>query len=200
MDKQEKIITIATVALLVLVVLVIVLVWGYYSNWFTTSFERIYLEANGQRLQQAEIYRLGNVKFNVKQFGFKRGFSVNVVVASDEDFIYSVDGIYYKSSEALLDKDLIGLFDVQLDEESFVLRAHNVCVSDLLKALYPKQEVQLISKPEQPILFKLTVTSNDGKHSFSLTFNCRLDIVDDIDVYPNHVYANARGELCATIG
>ena len=188
MDKQEKIITIVTVALLVLIALVILLVWGAYSNWFTTDFEFIYLKSGGERLQQAEIYRLGNVKLDVRQFGGKRGYSVKIFANSTEDFTYVVDGKYYNYIEKISDTDLTEIFDVRCEKNSIFIHAKDLYVLDVLKAFYPDEEVAIVSEPEQPVLYKLIVTDNSGKNSFELQFHCRLSVTD-IEVDPDHVYA-----------
>ena len=194
MDKQEKIITISTVALLVLIALVILLVWGAYSNWFTTDFEFIYLESGGERLQLAEIYRFGDVKLDVHQFGGKRGYSVKIVPDSNEDFTYTVDGKYFNFL-ALSDKDLCKAFDLQISKHSFELHARGLYILDVLRALYPEQDVQLISAPEQPVYYKLIVTSANGEHCFELTFRCYLPVTD-LEVDPDHVYIDIGGTVC----
>lgn len=196
MDKQEKIITVATVALLVLAVVVAVLVWGGYSNWFTTDFEYIYLKAGGERLQQNEVYVLGNTQLDVKQFGGKHGYSVKVTAASNEDFVFTVDGKYCSYLEEVSDKDLTDIFDIDTDKSNFMLHARNLSPIVMLQKLYPGHEVALIGEPV-PVLYKLTVTDAAEKHSFELTFRCNSPVTD-VELDPDHVYVNFGGEVCAT--
>lgn len=186
MDKHEKIITILTAVLLVLIVVIVVLVWGGYSNWFKTDFEYIYLKSGGERLQQSEIYYLGNVKFDVCQFGFKSGYTVKVVVTSNEDFIYTVDDKYYSYLENIAGQDVTAAFNVDYGKKNFVVRAYNVLITDILQSFYPGSEVALISVPKQPALYKLIVADEASKHSFELTFSTVLP-VSDIEVNPDHM-------------
>lgn len=188
MDKQQKLIIGLTVIFLVLVVVIILLVYGAYSNWFKTDFEYIYLKSGDDRLQQAEIYRLGNSQFDIKQFGGKRGFTVEIVAASNEDFTYTVDGKYYNFIEEISDKDLTDIFGVELNKSSIIVHAKDIYVSDVLQAMYPESNVRIISLPEQPVLYKLIVTNKSGKHRFELTFYCRISVTD-VEFDTTHVYA-----------
>ena len=172
MDKQEKLITIMTVALLVLVAVIVVLIWGGYSNWFKTKFEYIYLTSNGERLQQSDVYRLGNVDLKVKQFGCKTGYTVQIEAVSDEDFVFTVDGKHYNYLDEVPGKDLTAAFNIEMGKRSMLLHARNVDVIALLESLYPDSDVQLVSPLDEPVLLKMTVLDEAGKHAFELTFYC----------------------------
>lgn len=195
MDKQEKIITIVTVALLVLAAVIVVLVWGAYSNWFKTDFEYLYLTSNGERLQQYEKYRLGDVRLDVHQFGGKSGFSVRVVALAEEDFTYTVDGKYYNFVDELAGKDVTEAFGVVLGKKSFVLHCRSD-ILDILQSIYPNSVVVLISEINQPIYFRLVVTDKAAKHSFELTFRCKMSVTD-IEIDPDHIFTSG-GLLCVS--
>lgn len=192
MDKQQKLIISLTAAFLVLVAVIILLVYGAYSNWFKTGFEHIYLKSGGERLQQSEIYRLGNTQLDVSQFGGKRGFSVKIVAASDEDFTYTVDGKYFNYIKEISEKDLTKIFGVESDKRSIFIHARDIYVLDVLQAVYPESDVQLVSIPQQPVLYKMIVTNKSGKHSFELTFCCRIPVTG-IELDSDHVFADLGG-------
>ena len=187
MGKQEKLVIWLTVAMLVLAAVIVVLVWGGYSNWFKTDFEHIYLVADGKRLQQSEVYRLGNVEFDVRQFGLKSGYAVNVFACPEEDFTYTVDGKYYNFVEELGGKDVTAAFDVVPSKRSFVLHAR-IGIRDILQKLYPDNTIEIISNLDQPIFFRLVVTDRAGNHCFEMKFRCLLSVTD-IEVDPDHVFA-----------
>lgn len=186
MKQQEKIISIMTAIFLLIVVVVIVIVCGVYTNWFRSKFEFIYLESNGERLSQNDIYVLGDAKFAVKQFGFNNDYSLSVIAVSDEDFLFSVDGVYKNYLGDIRGKDLIAAFDIEQTGSSFLFHASKVSVLNMLNSVYPGQKVELVSDVEQPLLYKLLVSS--GKHSFELTFQCKSHVTD-IEVDPDHVLA-----------
>lgn len=187
MNKQERIITIVTVAVLLLAVLVFVLVWGAYSNWFKTDFEYIYLKSR-ERLQQDEVYTLGNVQLDVKQFGFKSGYTVNIYIAPDEDFVYTVNGVHKDFAIELSDQDVAEAFSIDLSKRSFVLHARQVELEDVLQCLYPEQDVKVVTILNKPVNYVLVVSSVSGEHTFELTFQ-PLVHVTDIEVDPDHVLA-----------
>lgn len=186
MDKhEEKFITICTIVLLVIFCAVFVVVWGYYSDWFTTSFEFVFVSSGSQRLHQDAVYRLGDVRLDVRQFGLKHGYSVYVVPVSEEDFVYNVDGVPHSYLDTLLGKDVSAAFGIVQGESSFELHAKDMFLEDMLQAVYPGRDVQIVLAPQQAVMYKLVVTGHDGKHCCELMFYCRG--IAGIEVVPDHV-------------
>lgn len=194
MARQERTIIILTAAFLVLAAVIVVLVWGGYSNWFQTDFEHIYLTSNGTRLQQSEVYRLGNVKLKVHQFGGKRGFTVKIVPESNEDFVFMVDEeIHHYRNEV---EDLTSGFDVEIDGNNFIIHGKK-SIGEVLQSMYPDHTVTIPSGSLDYISYRCIVTSSDGKYSFEFVFKSCTRVID-IEVDPDHVYALAGGVSCVS--
>ncbi len=183
MDKQEKVITVVSVALLVLAAVIVVIVWGAYSNWFQTGFEHIYLKAD-QRLQQDNVYNIGNAKIAVRQFGFKTGYNVKIIAAADEDFLYTVDGEWKEYSQHIAGKDVTKLFNIQTSKRSFVMHARDISLDDVFAILYPGSTVQLVGDGIV-MKYKMIVSDASNLHSFELTF-LSVTSITDIEVYPDN--------------
>lgn len=184
MGKQEKLVIWLTVAMLVLAAVIVVLVWGGYSNWFKTDFEHIYLTSNGKRLQQGEVYMFGDVQLNVRQFGGKRGYTLKIEPSGNEEVVFARDDFFYPFADI---GDVTDCFEPTLKPKYFRLHCKDKSASVILSNLYG-EDLTAIYTPDVVPTYKLTVTSKNGKYSFSVYFRCKTGLTD-IEVAPDHVYA-----------
>ena len=185
MQRQERIIAIVTIVLYLVLILVAVFVWGAYSNWFTTDFEFIYLKSGNTRLLQNQTYNFGNVRLSVHQFGLKKGYSVKIVTALDTNLSYTVDGADMEYALELAGKDVTNAFDIDFDDDGFVLHGRDFYTEDLLAKVYPDSDTHLVSQ-NVIMYYKMTVTDVAGEHSFVLSFTTLVHALD-IEVKPGQI-------------
>lgn len=172
MQQREKYVIIGTVALLVVVAAIILTVAGVYTDGFQTEFRHFYVSVNRDKyLQDADVV-MGNVQFDV-QYVLKRnvGYTVQILPAGD-DFTFQLNGqwLSYKSE---ID-DLTEAFDIELGENSFIIRCRQKSMQDVLEAIYPESTVYIptVDDVDSSAHYKLVVTAGDGSQAITLTFRC----------------------------
>ena len=172
--------TVAKVIAYILVVLVIAGVIGVivrFTGGFTSSFKTFYVSVDGKDvLTSAGGYEVTNEKplnVDVKYTfgsagGDVSGYTVKVVphVVDGKDFDFSLDEQVY-SYQA--ETDLTGGFDIEYGETSFTIKPKG-SITDILRAVYPNNEIGDCSGKEYADMFTLLVTSYNGESSVLLHF------------------------------
>lgn len=164
----------------IVIVLVLVALSGllaYFTNGFTSEFKTFYVECDGQQvLGQTDGFEISKDKplnVDVKYtFGALNkevsGYSVKVVpnAIQGRDFDFTLDGDAY-SFQA--EDDLTAGFDIVQEKESFSIKPKGG-INEILKAVYPNNEVGDCSNNAYENMFTLVVTSYNGEASVLLNF------------------------------
>lgn len=182
MKQQEIVIIAITVAVLLVVAAVITTVAGVYTEGFKHDFSHIYVSVGKTKyLSDADIV-LGNAQFDV-HFVLKKNVGYTVkVLPTGEDFLYSLDGAWMSYASAL--EDVTKAFDIELGDDSFIIRCRQKSMQEVLEAIYPDSTVHIQDNDiDSSARFKLVVTAGDGSQSIALTFRC-LHRIYDFEVDP----------------
>lgn len=164
----------------ILVVLVVAGVIGVivrFTGGFTSSFKTFYVNVDGKDiLTSAGGYVLTpdepmqvDIKYTFgKAGGDVSGYSVKVIPNAIEgkDFDFTLDEQVY-SYQA--ETDLTGGFDIEYGETSFTIKPKG-SITDILRAVYPNNEIGDCSGKEYADMLTLVVTSYNGESSVLLHF------------------------------
>lgn len=181
------------VYLLVLVALIGVLAGVIiHTNGFTTDFKVFYVTVNGTKIiDRASGYKVENTKPLEVQVGYvfdklvgeTKSYSVKIVPADNVTFDFTVDGDVHSFQD---ETDLSAGFKIDLHEKDFSITSTG-CVRQILSCIYPEMTVAV---PEEMActedeIFKLVVTSYNGKDSVEVTFGVSSDIAVEGVTLPN---------------
>lgn len=113
-----------------------------------------------------------------------KGYTVKVIpnVLPDKDFDFSLNGEVY-SYQA--EKDLTKGFNIQMEEDSFTISPKGNLV-EVMQAIYPGNEVEILGNGAYEDMFLLVITSYDGESSVTISFAV-LDAVRGITLHPSHI-------------
>lgn len=172
-NKATKIIT---YILLILAVITVIGVVAHFTNGFTSDFKTFYVTVDGKDVMTSSGgYKVTTEKplqVDVKYtFNFAtdetKGYSVKIVPnKTDEDFDFSVDGETRFFGD---EKDLTNGFVIDKREQSFTVVPKGGTPLEILKAVYPENEVTCESKGYND-MFTVIVTSYNGESSVKLNF------------------------------
>ena len=170
---------ISTIVWVLIALIIIALVAGLiiYTKGFTTDFQSFYIVVNGERvLENGSGYKINgdrhldvDVKYVFGRFSKEAsGYSVKVVPADNVNFEIKIDDVP-KDFEDI--EDLAGGFNLKLEEEKFTLSPKG----NLTKLLSYVYDGAAVSVPDdmaqnEDEIFKLIVTSYNGKQSVEITF------------------------------
>ena len=150
------------------------------------------MEVNGEKIiQTASGYKIDNINPLAVQVKYVFGnflkeakeYSVKVVPADDIDFNFTVDGVEHSFSK---ETDLNAGFKIERYEEDFTILSKG-CVRQILSNVYPEKAVAVpenIAYSEDK-LFKLLVTSYNGKDTVEITFVVSKDIAVEGVTFPD---------------
>ena len=171
--------TISKVLAYILVLLVFIGVFGLiakFTDGFTSDFKTFYVSVNGKDVMTSQngyvVTPSEPLKVDVKYtFAFNKnetkGYSVKIVPnKTDEDFDFSVDGETRFFGD---EKDLTNGFVIDKREQSFTVVPKGGTPLEILKAVYPENEVTCESKGYND-MFTVIVTSYNGESSVKLNF------------------------------
>lgn len=172
--------TVAKIVAYILVVLVvagIIAVIVRFTGGFTSDFKTFYVSVDGKDvLASAGGYEITekqpltvDVKYTFGSAGGDvSGYSVKVVPHAIEgkDFDFTLDEQVY-SFQA--ETDLTAGFDISREETSFTITPKGG-VTEVLKAVYPNNEIGDCSDKGYKDMYALIVTSYNGKASVTLYF------------------------------
>ena len=173
--------TVGKIIAYVLVLLVVVGVIGVivrFTGGFTSDFKTFYVTVDGKDvLTTASGYKLTttqpltvDVKYTFGSAGGDAsGYSVKIVpnVIENEDFDFTLNGDVY-SYQA--ETDLTAGFDIAREETSFTITPKGG-VTEVLRAVYPNNEIGDCSDKGYEDMYALIVTSYNGKASVKLCFS-----------------------------
>lgn len=165
----------------ILLVLAFVAVCGviaYFTGGFTSDFKTFYITVDGKDiLSDTDGYELTMEKLltvNVKYtFGALNkditGYSVKVVphAIDGKDFDFNVDGQQH-SFQA--ESDLTKGFDIERGETSFTIKSKG-SITEILKAIYPDDEIEDCRNKAYENMYALVVTSYNGEASVTIYFS-----------------------------
>ena len=147
-----------------------------FTNGFTPDFKTFYVSVNGKDVMTSQngyvVTPSEPLKVDVKYtFAFNKnetkGYSVKIVPnKTDEDFDFSVDGETRIFGD---EKDLTNGFVIDKREQSFTVVPKGGTPLEILKAVYPENEVTCESKGYND-MFTVIVTSYNGESSIKLNF------------------------------
>lgn len=173
--------TIAKIIGYVLLVAVVVVAIGmivYFTGGLTSDFKTFYVSVDGKDvLTSAGGYKVSDgkpltveVKYTFGSAGGDvSGYSVKVTphAVEGKDFDFTLDGQVY-SFQA--ERDLTEGFNIVRKETSFtVIPKGNV--TEVLRAVYPNNEILDCSDKSYEDMYELVVSSYNGKQSVSLYFS-----------------------------
>lgn len=177
-SNKKKIVATVLYILLIILLAGAFVFCGYFTNWFKTDFVKFYVKLNGENVMQDTVGVLVgtdrttvNVKYTFELFDKNlKGYSLKLEKNSNIDFNFS------KGEEILnfqnADIDVSRLFNIEQAATSFSLSAKTTNIVDLLKLLYPTDEISLdestAGKLAQYDLFELTIYSADKSSSIKL--------------------------------
>lgn len=164
--------------LVLLVVAGVIAVIVRFTGGFTSDFKTFYVSVDGKDiLTSAGGYEVTNEKpltVDVKYTfgsagGDVSGYSVKVVphAIEDKDFDFTLDDQVY-SFQA--ETDLTAGFDIAREETSFTITPKGG-VTEVLRAVYPNNEIGDCSDKGYEDMYALIVTSYNGKASVTLYFS-----------------------------
>lgn len=164
--------------LLVLVVVGVIGVIVYFTGGFTSDFKTFYVSVDGKDvLTSAGGYKISqempltvDVKYTFGSAGGDvSGYSVKVVphAVEGKDFDFTLDDQVY-SFQA--ETDLTAGFDIAREETSFTITPKGG-VTEVLRAVYPNNEIGDCSDKGYEDMYALIVTSYNGKASVTLYFS-----------------------------
>lgn len=164
--------------LVLLVVAGVIAVIVKFTGGFTSDFKTFYVSVDGKDvLTSAGGYEITNEKpltVDVKYTfgsagGDVSGYSVKVVphAVEGKDFDFTLDDQVY-SFQA--ETDLTAGFDIAREETSFTITPKGG-VTEVLRAVYPNNEIGDCSDKGYEDMYALIVTSYNGKASVTLYFS-----------------------------
>ena len=164
--------------LVLLVVAGVISVIVRFTGGFTSDFKTFYVSVDGKDiLTSAGGYEITNEKpltVDVKYTfgsagGDVSGYSVKVVphAVEGKDFDFTLDDQVY-SFQA--ETDLTAGFDIAREETSFTITPKGG-VTEVLRAVYPNNEIGDCSDKGYEDMYALIVTSYNGKASVTLYFS-----------------------------
>lgn len=164
--------------LVLLVVAGVIAVIVRFTGGFTSDFKTFYVSVDGKDvLTSAGGYEVTNEKpltVDVKYIfgsagGDVSGYSVKVVphAVEGKDFDFTLDDQVY-SFQA--ETDLTAGFDIAREETSFTITPKGG-VTEVLRAVYPNNEIGDCSDKGYEDMYALIVTSYNGKASVTLYFS-----------------------------
>lgn len=164
--------------LVLLVVAGVIAVIVRFTGGFTSDFKTFYVSVDGKDvLASAGGYEVTNEKpltVDVKYTfgsagGDVSGYSVKVVphAVEGKDFDFTLDDQVY-SFQA--ETDLTAGFDIAREETSFTITPKGG-VTEVLRAVYPNNEIGDCSDKGYEDMYALIVTSYNGKASVTLYFS-----------------------------
>lgn len=164
--------------LVLLVVAGVIAVIVRFTGGFTSDFKTFYVSVDGKDvLTSAGGYEITNEKpltVDVKYTfgsagGDVSGYSVKVVphAVEGKDFDFTLDDQVY-SFQA--ETDLTAGFDIAREETSFTITPKGG-VTEVLRAVYPNNEIGDCSDKGYEDMYSLIVTSYNGKASVTLYFS-----------------------------
>ena len=164
--------------LVLLVVAGVIAVIVRFTGVFTSDFKTFYVSVDGKDiLTSAGGYEITNEKpltVDVKYTfgsagGDVSGYSVKVVphAVEGKDFDFTLDDQVY-SFQA--ETDLTAGFDIAREETSFTITPKGG-VTEVLRAVYPNNEIGDCSDKGYEDMYALIVTSYNGKASVTLYFS-----------------------------
>ena len=164
--------------LVLLVVAGVIAVIVRFTGGFTSDFKTFYVSVDGKDvLTSAGGYEVTNEKpliVDVKYTfgsagGDVSGYSVKVVphAVEGKDFDFTLDDQVY-SFQA--ETDLTAGFDIAREETSFTITPKGG-VTEVLRAVYPNNEIGDCSDKGYEDMYALIVTSYNGKASVTLYFS-----------------------------
>ena len=176
--------TVKTVGKVIAYILVLLVVAGViavivrFTGGFTSDFKTFYVSVDGKDiLTSAGGYEITNEKpltVDVKYTfgsagGDVSGYSVKVVphAVEGKDFDFTLDDQVY-SFQA--ETDLTAGFDIAREETSFTITPKGG-VTEVLRAVYPNNEIGDCSDKGYEDMYALIVTSYNGKASVTLYFS-----------------------------
>ena len=162
----------------VLVVVGVIGVIVYFTGGFTSDFKTFYVSVDGKDvLTSAGGYKISqempltvDVKYTFGSAGGDvSGYSVKIVphVVEGKDFDFTLDDQVY-SFQA--ETDLTAGFDIAREETSFTITPKGG-VTEVLRAVYPNNEIGDCSDKGYEDMYALIVTSYNGKASVTLYFS-----------------------------
>lgn len=150
---KSKIGQVVSYIAILLVIVAVIGVFAYFTNGFTTDFKTFYVSVNGKDVMTSQngyvVTPSEPLKVDVKYtFAFNKnetkGYSVKIVPnKTDEDFDFSVDGETRFFGD---EKDLTNGFVIDKREQSFTVVPKGGTPLEILKAVYPENEVTCESK------------------------------------------------------
>lgn len=164
--------------LVLLVVAGVIAVIVRFTGGFTSDFKTFYVSVDGKDvLTSAGGYEVTNEKpltVDVKYTfgsagGDVSGYSVKVVphAVEGKDFDFTLDDQVYSFQT---ETDLTAGFDIAREETSFTITPKGG-VTEVLRAVYPNNEIGDCSDKGYEDMYALIVTSYNGKASVTLYFS-----------------------------
>lgn len=174
---KSKIGQVVSYIAILLVIVAVIGVFAHFTNGFTSDFKTFYvsvdgkdvmISGNGYVISENEPLSV-DVKYTFGSFNKNetKGYSVKIVPnKTDEDFDFSVDGETHFFGD---EKDLTNGFLIDKREQSFTVVPKGGTPLEILKAVYPENEVTCESKGYND-MFTVIVTSYNGESSVKLNF------------------------------
>lgn len=155
------------------------------TNGFTERFKSFYLSLDGEQLPAGEterdFKRNTAYRFDVKYI-FSKGkqktgdYSVKVETNADKDFTFTVKGRNYGYRSGA---DITSAFDIDKRADYFIFGVReDACLDEVLKTMYPDAEIAALDATglSDSYLYRLTVTSYDGKVTYGIKFRLRTQV------------------------
>lgn len=185
-SRQEIAVILVTVALLVIVAVVFVVIFGQFSNWYSTDYSPIYLTCGKIKFfNDNDGLALGDAQFKVHNLWASNKKYTVQVLPTGEDFLYQLEGEWYSYLDTV--KDLTAAFNVDVDGSKFTIHAKGLSVRQILSKRNNGKDVMIASaEVYETIRYKLVVSTLDGKHSVTVTFRCINSVgVDRVEMDPS---------------
>ncbi len=172
--RTNKLVSLIVLVIVIVIIAIIGFV-AYFTNGFSKDLETFYVEYDGAKISSDGLNGLylpsGSVaEFNVKYvIPGQSGYRVSVVPNADNDFTFTVGGIYKDWREI---GDITYNFSIDKQAEKFILFAPNsFTIAEFVKALFPGEEVIIDELPDsQKDYFIMTIQSADGAQSVNVGF------------------------------
>lgn len=176
---------IVAVILAVLVLAGVVGVIVRFTGGFTSDFKTFYVTVDGKDVMSSvggfdatpEKPLKVDVKYAFNSLGGDiSGYSVKVVphAVEGKDFDFTIDGQAY-SFQA--ETNLTGGFDIEYGEESFTVTPKGG-VDDVLKGVYPNNEIGDCEGKGYADMYSLVITSYNGEASVTVHFSAYEEVCE----------------------
>ena len=176
---------IVAVILAVLVLAGVVGVIVRFTGGFTSDFKTFYVTVDGKDVMSSaggfdatpEKPLKVDVKYAFNSLGGDlSGYGVKVVphAVEDKDFDFTLDGQAY-SFQA--ETNLTGGFDIEYGEESFTVTPKGG-VDDVLKGVYPNNEIGDCEGKGYADMYSLVITSYNGEASVTVHFSAYEEVCE----------------------